>query len=230
MNDPMRDRIRSRLAELGMSERSASELAGGSASMLRHYLAGRTRQLGADHLKGLARALNTSIEWLMYGSGSSVSPAGAPARTREAGVPEVDVRLGAGGGGIPAPLLDGNGDVADSEAVVQRWGIPDEYVYRDLRTAPARLRIASVIGDSMTPTLRPHDKVMIDTGHNVPSPDGIYALWDGYGVVVKRVEIVPRSDPKRVKVISDNPAHSAYELADGEVAIIGRVVAVIRAL
>ena len=35
-------------------------------------------------------------------------------------------------------------------------------------------------GDSMAPTMMSGDRVIVDTGHKTPSPDGLYAIRDTF--------------------------------------------------
>ena len=60
----------------------------------------------------------------------------------------------------------------------------------ELHVQPSAVRIIEILGDSMAPTLRSGDRVMVDESHRTPSPPGIYALHDGYGVIVKRIELI----------------------------------------
>lgn len=76
----------------------------------------------------------------------------------------------------------------------------------------------------MMPTLHSGDRVMVDNGDRIPSPGGVFAVWDGFGVVTKRLEVVPNSDPPTLRISSDNPLHREYERTADEVNIIGRVV------
>ncbi|MGH7746171.1 MAG: S24 family peptidase, partial [Candidatus Dormibacteria bacterium] len=90
---------------------------------------------------------------------------------------------------------------------------------------PDRVIILPVKGDSMEPTLRPGQRVMVDTSDQRPSPSGLFVVWDGLGSVVKRIQYVPHSDPPRVRIISDNPAGGdPYERLLEEAYIQGRVV------
>ncbi len=70
-----------------------------------------------------------------------------------------------------------------------------------IKDSPSQLRIMHVEGDSMAPTL----------------------LDDGMGLVAKRLEHVPNSDPPAVRVISDNGFYSPYERSAEEIHIIGRI-------
>ncbi|HEY5209913.1 MAG TPA: LexA family transcriptional regulator [Stellaceae bacterium] len=150
-------------------------------------------------------------------SGSHLLGAAPPrddeAEARIVRIEELDVRASAGAG------LTG-----DSERVIDTWQIPSAIV-RAYSTAPASdLRIITVMGDSMEPALQPGQRVMVDTGDRKPSPPGIFVVWDGLGLVVKRVQMLPHSDPARVKITSDNPKYDPYERTIDEAYIQGRVI------
>jgi transcriptional regulator with XRE-family HTH domain len=128
-------------------------------------------------------------------------------------IEELDVRAGAGAGLVGA-----------SERVVAEWQVPSGIV-RGYSTAPAaELRIITVIGDSMEPTLLPGQRVLVDTGDRMPSPPGIFVVWDGLGLVVKRIQLLPHSEPPRVKIASDNGKYDPYERTLDEAYIQGRVI------
>jgi phage repressor protein C with HTH and peptisase S24 domain len=128
-------------------------------------------------------------------------------------IEELDVRAGAGSG------------LADSaNSTVAEWQLPSEII-RSYTTAPAaELRIITVLGDSMEPTLMPGQRVLVDTGDRKPSPPGIFVVWDGIGLVVKRLQLLPHTDPPRVKITSDNQNYEPYERTLDEAYIQGRVI------
>jgi len=84
--------------------------------------------------------------------------------------------------------------------------------------------VITVYGDSMEPTLAPGTRVMVDTEDRIPSPPGIFVVYDGLGLVVKRVEHRPQSSPPAVRLISDNPRYDSYECPLEEARIQGRVI------
>jgi transcriptional regulator with XRE-family HTH domain len=128
-------------------------------------------------------------------------------------IDELDVRASAGAG------LTG-----DSEKIVAEWQLPSEVV-RYHSSAPASdLRFITVLGDSMEPTLQPGQRVLVDTVDRTPTPPGIFVVWDGLGLVVKRVQALAHSDPMRVRITSDNPKYEGYERSLAEAYIQGRVV------
>jgi phage repressor protein C with HTH and peptisase S24 domain len=92
-----------------------------------------------------------------------------------------------------------------------------------LRAAPSMLRVMAVQGDSMMPTLNEGDVILVDMNQRNPIPPGVFVLHDGMGLVAKRLEHVPMSDPPRVRIISDNPHYTPYECTADEINIVGRV-------
>jgi hypothetical protein len=154
--------------------------------------------------------------YALAGVGGSEQPLGAAAKAggaRMLPIEELDVRASAGGG------LTG-----ENESVIAQWQLPTEFV-RGYSTAPAgELRIITVIGDSMEPALVPGQRILVDTGDRLPTPPGVFVVWDGLGLVVKRLQVVPHSEPTRVKITSDNAKYDAYERTVEEAYIQGRVI------
>jgi phage repressor protein C with HTH and peptisase S24 domain len=92
-------------------------------------------------------------------------------------------------------------------------------------SAPAAaLKVISVAGDSMAPDFLPGERVLVDTSHKVPSPPGAYVLWDGFGIVLKRLEIIPNSEPPSVRLIPRNGQYAIYERPLADVHIHARVI------
>ena len=65
---------------------------------------------------------------------------------------------------------------------------------------------------------------MLDTDQTRPSPPGIFILFDGLGLVAKRIELVPSTNPQVLRICSENQAYTNYQRTIDEVQIIGRVV------
>ena len=75
----------------------------------------------------------------------------------------------------------------------------------------------------MLPTLEDGDTILLDLSMKRPTPPGIFVLHDGMGLVAKRLEHIPNSDPPKVRILSDNPLYAPYERGADEITIIGRI-------
>ena len=147
-------------------------------------------------------------------------PLPAPERDKtEIEILEYDVRPQGGPGG------DDLREIGEdySQPVVARWTIPIDYLSSHVAD-PTAVRIIRVAGDSMEPDYPAGERLAVDTSHRVPSPDGIYVLWDGFGLVVKRLAIIPGSSPRMVKLSSINPAYEPYTVPLADISINGRVI------
>jgi len=139
-------------------------------------------------------------------------------------VPELDTRAGLGGGGFPAREVRKDGRHADP-VKSEGWLFPASFVREQLHTAPSRLLVLDTTGDSMAPTIVSGERVVVDTAHKTPTPDGLYAIRDTFGaIVVKRLQLLRSARPTRVKIISDNANHASEEAPLTELEIVGKVL------
>lgn len=91
---------------------------------------------------------------------------------------------------------------------------------------PEKVFLADGTGDSMMPTILDADMVMIDTTQReVRMADRIWAAAYGQTGIIKRLRPAPDGS---VKILSDNPSVPSDVAYDGELFIVGRVVAIIR--
>ncbi len=148
--------------------------------------------------------------------GEDTPASGLPTSTPVDGtirIPEYDIKLSAGGGVL-----------IDREDIKANWSFARDYITRELRLNPSSLSMVEVTGDSMSPKLLPSDRILVNHADTNPTPPGVFALWDGYGLVVKNVQRVHRSEPEKLLLISENPIYPPYEVLTDEITIIGRVV------
>ena len=119
----------------------------------------------------------------------------------------------------------GGGSVAleDYDAPGRAYHFRQSWIKHNLKASPPQLRIMKVECDSMEPTLFDGDTVLVDLDLKAPNPSGIFVLDDGIGLVAKRLQHVPNSDPPAVRVISDNKHYPKYERTADEIVIIGRI-------
>lgn len=91
---------------------------------------------------------------------------------------------------------------------------------REQGLEPAMLSAIAVTGDSMEPTLRDGDEILVDRSPK-PLRDGIHVVRLDDSLLVKRLET---GRPGRIALLSDNQAYRPIEAKPGEVEVIGRVV------
>lgn len=177
---------------------------------------------GSKHLVSIADALDVSARWLQHGAGPMQAGDRPPtpdvdlvevAGEDYALLPQLDLRAAAG------PGASGTGAVTNRLLFRHDW-------LRSVTKAPLeRLAVIEVVGDSMEPTLRPGDHVLVDLTDNMPGQrDGLFVLsQDHSGLQVKRVSVHPVS--RALTIGSDNPAYETYrDISPEEVRFAGRVI------
>lgn len=217
-----------------------------SASTYRAHENGQN-EFGPEEAERYARKFGTTAAYLLTGSGSAQAQQNKPhlissydpdddvdhgkGYSREhwkphmaGAIPELDVKLGAGNGivgeVINLPVGDNN---VSGHRVLREWLIPHEYL-RELNVSPHHSTIMEVIGDSMQPTYMPGDKVLIDLSQDVMNTDTVYAIsYEDEPPQIKRLQKIPFSDPKQVKIISDNPILETFTVELDRLTIIGRI-------
>lgn len=118
----------------------------------------------------------------------------------------------------------GNGAVIHSEQIVDHLAFREQWVRTELNTSPKNLVLISAIGDSMEPTLRAGDLLLIDRGGEGVKQDAIYVFAMHGELRVKRMQL--KLDGS-VMVRSDNPQYEAERLSANQIGtlnIVGRVV------
>lgn len=141
------------------------------------------------------------------------------------GIPEIDVKLGAGEGVVGEMINVRVGeDTHIGHKVLAEWMLNKDFVKHEAKASPRNTVVMEVIGDSMIPSYQPGDRVLVDMAQTRMLADTVYAISDGTSEPqIKRLQRVPFSDPVRVKIISDNPALETFEVDLDRLTIIGRV-------
>lgn len=213
-------RFRDRLAEKGLSQSALARKIGVSQATIARLALGTA--FGSTHLHRIARELGTTAEWLT-GETDDPSEGALPIPTSDdiahqvggVRIKEIDLDYGMG-----ATWIDGV-PVTEIERV-----FPADWLVQFTRASPQYLFFAHGAGDSMMPTILDRDIVLIDTTQQTLNmADRIWAVAFGGAGMIKRLRPQPDGG---VRLMSDNPSIRDEVAYDGELSIIGRVVAVMR--
>ncbi|MEI9983485.1 MAG: S24 family peptidase [Aliidongia sp.] len=155
-----------------------------------------------------------------------------PAGTQQAATPprlrvdtvtivELDVRAG---NALAGPIHEGQDLSYDHESVVGEWQIPSVVLRAHVPAPASQIRIIQAVGTSNVPHILPGDRLMIDLSQTEIGMGGWFAIWDGSGIIIKQLEIIPYSEPRRVRMWSGNPEWESREYPLEQVVIRGRMV------
>ena len=221
--DELLAQIDTALARKGLSDAAASKLAVGNFALVKNLRSSRAtrpedRRTNYHALQKLADVLGLECYF------------GPP---RDTGPVEQVIINGKDFAHIPlhaAALAAGDGAVNDGETVIEQLAFRRDWL-RKIGVSPSSAVLARATGDSMIPTIHPHDLLLIDTAKAAPPdkpraskdtrPAPIYALLDDGVARVKRLALV---DEGKLALFSDNPATPPDFRPLSEVQIIGKVM------
>lgn len=160
----------------------------------------------ARHLIRIADSCGVSLDWLL--TGRVAAGAAAPDTGRDL---------------LPIPWLGVAGDETGRHPPLGRLALDHAWLARTGCPQPEAMALAAAAGDSMEPTLRDGDLLLVDTSISAFRDDAVYLLAVGDSFIVKRVQ---RRLDGSVVVRSDNPAYASETLSPVEVSAtrcLGRV-------
>lgn len=154
----------------------------------------------AERIERLAELLGVSLQWLAFGEGE------IKAMGSETGgiiVPLLNVAHSAGFGGS-------NGSWVDAPIVARLLELDPAWVTENLTclSASSNLAMVRVSGDSMEPTLRNSDIVLVDRGVTRINREGIFTVTFDDGCYIKRFQ---RIIGAKLMMISDNQFYKPQE-------------------
>ena len=229
-NDPVRQKIRDLLWERGINMREASLAIGRNVSYVHGFLErGTPKVLSHRDAEKLAGMLGCEAGDLRHaerpptrkGRGRKPrggrAPEGSPVPL--AAIPEVEVEASAG----PGALAD------EFVAEKARWFLPEGMIRHEGGAVPDAIRVLRVRGESMEPELSEGDRLLVDTSRRTPDTGEMFVLWDGNGLVVKRVErVADGGGEPGLRLKSANAEYADYTAPAGDVHIVGKVLWTVR--
>ena len=186
-----------------------SALIGRNSSYLQQFVRkGSPRKLEETDRRTLARFFGIDESRLGAPEENSSVSAGKAARGDWVDVPRLALGASAGPGSL-----------ASEEQAIGTFRFSSRWL-RAQGLDPAMLSAIAVTGDSMEPSLRDGDEILVDRSPRTLR-DGIHVVRVDEAVLVKRLDT---GRPGAIALLSDNPAYRPLELAPGEIEVIGRVV------
>lgn len=215
LENPIAQRIQALLDERGESRADLCRKTGIKYHSINPLWVRPAAKISAENAAAVAKYLGVSVPYILRGE--------ADKSETTTGSEEADL--------IPIYNVEaaaGHGALVEGEDVVDLLALPPGYIRKLTSANPRNLTIISVKGDSMNPTLKDDDIVMLDMTKRDLSYDGIFVFRDlgtsdGNGLQVKRIGRGTRRG--YVMLISDNNRlWPPVERAADEIEVVGRVI------
>ena len=209
------ERLTSLMYEKGISQAELARLIGIKQPSVFKILSGETRN--PKNILEIATALNVDPHWLKTGEGDPdpsyrIVEVSEPQNPNTVRIDILDVEASAGNGAYLSPTEQGLlSQEFDLTFFRQQFG----------RADANHLKLITVKGDSMAPTLESGDLLYVDISENYFAADGLYVFTFDGQTFIKRLQKVG----KEMLVISDNPTYKEWTFTqDDDVFIHGRVI------
>jgi phage repressor protein C with HTH and peptisase S24 domain len=215
------ERMTEALGDKGCSRTSLAIAAGVKPPSVTDWMNGRTKTLRGAPAYRASAFLGVNYLWLTEGKGPKKIIQGSMATTEGANQP-VD--------SFAIPRLDVTGSMGDgsdypeTDTVIERMTLKGEWLRK---VVPSRhisdLAIISGKGNSMEPTFKDGDLLLVDTSIRAVDVDGVYVMSAHNRLFIKSVR--QRIDGS-FEISSDNPSVKTTDILDGSnpVDVHGRVV------
>lgn len=210
------DRLIARMTKLGLSQAELARRVKVSQPTIQAIASGETQN--TRHLSKIAIELETTPAYLLGETDDPVEGA-LVLSDREAIAEKMGLAL------VPEYELGysmGGGAVFDDYRQTGIRVFDQDWLRGLMRGSFTDLFVAQGEGDSMEPTLKDGDVVLIDTAQkDIRQQDRIWAVSYGDLGMIKRVRRMPGGT---YQLLSDNPNVSPVNAADDEMFVVGRVI------
>jgi phage repressor protein C with HTH and peptisase S24 domain len=216
-DNPIGERLRMEMKKHGVTSADLAKRADVKMSFLYDIISGKSANPSTVKLARVAEVLGVNLDYLV-GSSNNPSPA-ASTHGKHMGLQEyvsisrISVSASAAGGTLVTQAHE-----------TESYHFRKSWIREHLHAEESDLRMMYVRGDSMEPTLCNDDLILVDTSKKFPTPPGIFLLFDGFGLVAKRLELIDSASTMRIRIMSDNLQYQTYERDAKDANIIGRVV------
>ena len=176
----------------------------------------------ADWYLYLCRKYGLNPQWLESGLGTMYIAEQGESSVRDSSVPGADPEEFSYVPKVRARLSAGGGSLVVDEAIETYYAFRHAWLRR--KGQISQMRLMRVSGDSMEPTLRDEDVVLIDLSQTETYAGKIYAVGIDEEIVVKRLD----KKPGKLVLISDNrqfyPPLEVTLDENANVRVLGRVI------
>ena len=211
LNTQMIVRLKKEMHRMGFNARQLAVEASVGQSFVYDVLSGKSCNPTTNKLAAVAEVLGVSVPYLVNGT------------TNDNEITNIT------NGSVTtiSEIIPDEAGIISADAVFYPKGnthyFDKNWIKSNISQNYNNLRVLKVKQEQMHPTLKVNDNVIIDLNRKSPNPPGVFALFDGTGLIIKRLEFLP-TDKSSVRVSVDNSPYNAFTCPLKELDIFGRIV------
>lgn len=213
--NPIGTRLKLEMKKRGLTSTELARRSDVLTSFIYDVISGKSKNPSTIRLSRIAESLGVSLTYLVRGEEYSQNNPVQNSENKDfIYIPRI----------TPDEYVNDDKKISSYTNENDTYQFSREWIRSHLNTNISNLRIFTINGDSMEPTLLHQDTVILDVSKKKPSPPSIFIIFDGIGLTAKRLEYFSENQSQRIRIISDNQLYSTYECSISEVSVIGRVV------
>lgn len=219
---PISDNLKKLMDERQENPNSLAMKSGVPQPTIFRILSGESKEPRRNTVEKLARALAVSVDWIYGGVPRVLAASEPPSNGYAVTTQSVDVALMNATGSMGLGALQ-----PEQETIIDVLHLSPRWVRANLPgiTSTSNLAALTALGQSMEPTFRDGDILIVDRGVTAIKLDAIYVLARDGELYIKRVN--RRFTDGALIIKSDNPNYDSVIVENGEkenVQVLGRVV------
>ncbi len=210
-NSLMIERLKKEMGRIGFNARQLAVEAAVGQSFVYDVLSGKSCNPTTNKLAAVAEVLGVSVPYLVNGTTN-----------------DNEIQTTTNGNIIAiTQIVPGSNGIISRDDVLFPQGkqhfFHKDWVKNNISSHYNDLRMVSIRGEQMHPSLKHGDLAILDMHKKQPTPPGVFALFDGAGLMFKRLEYIP-TDGASVRVSVDSAPYSAYNCPLSALDVLGRIV------
>ena len=209
LNRPLIARLKAQMLRKGLNPKTLAERANVGRSFVYDILNGKSSNPTSSKLAAIAEQLGVSVQYLLNG----IHPTMGGKQKEWGDLVEIST--------IQIEETANGAMLVTTDAGAKPCYFRNEWIKENLKTRAEDLRALYVRGDSMSPTLVEGDLILVNISQRVPNPPGVFVLFDGMGLLTKRLEMISKD---KVRILSDNSRYAPYERDVSEINVVGKVI------
>ena len=216
MNSEIADNLKKQMQKKGVNSLELARQSDVKPSFIYDILHGKSANPSTIRLSRVARSLGVDLNHLID-SEENFSKSLSDIRFESGGQENIKIPV------LGAKTSGGKTRVLQDDSISPGF-FHVKWLENSLGINAENVRIVFCEDDAMSPTLNQGDMAIIDYSNGDISNAGIFAIYNGVSVILRRIEQLVTKKDNMLKIISDNENYGHNLIQHDEVDVLGRVV------